>query len=177
MSEIKLEKIKLKDIVPYPDNSKLHPDEQVEKIRDSIISFGYNDPIAIDENNEIIEGHGRFMALKQIMSDMEKEISAIRLTGLNDAQKKAYRIAHNKLNLDTGFDLDKLGKEFNNLEDTDFFKDTGFSVKEITDIWEKDKKESTSELIGQDKTSVIEHRCPECGHSWEQEIKKSNKRE
>ena len=146
-------------------------------IRDSIVALGYLSRIEIDENNIILAGHGRLESLKQIDKSGEKEIEVIQFIGLTDAQKKAYRIAHNKLNLDTGFDFDKLGKEFNLLEDTDFFKDTGFSVKEISEIWENEKKESTTELIEQDKTSVIEHRCPACNHSWEEEIKKSRRRE
>jgi hypothetical protein len=178
MSKITLEKIKIKDLIAYTNNAKLHDPFQVEKIRDSIISFGYNDPIAVDENNEIIEGHGRLMAFKQIDTSGEKEIEVIRIVGLNEAQKKSYRIAHNKINLDTGWDLDKLGKEFNNLEDTDFLTDTGFSLKEITEVWEsKGKDKSNSELIEQDKSSTISHTCPECGHSWEETIKKSRSRE
>ena len=94
---MELQKIKISEIKPYPNNAKLHTAEQLGKIRDSIISFGYNDPIALDESNEIIEGHGRLEALKQINPD--QEIDIIRLTGLTDSQKKAYRIAHNKLNM------------------------------------------------------------------------------
>lgn len=177
MSEIKFDTIKVEDIKGYENNAKEHPQEQISKIRDSIISFGYLDPIAIDEDNVIIEGHGRLIAIKQISADPKKEIKVIRILGLDDGAKKAYRIAHNKLNMDTGFDFDKLGKEFNALESTDFFKDTGFDTKEITDIWEKDEKEEkTSELVESDKKSVMEYTCPDCGHQWEQEFNKSRKR-
>lgn len=177
MSELKFELVKLKDIKDYENNAKEHTPEQISKIRDSIISFGYLDPIAIDENGVIIEGHGRLMAMKQINSNPDKELKILRIVGLDENQKKAYRIAHNKITMDTGFDMEKLGKEFNALEDTDFFKDTGFDTKEITDIWEKeDNGEVSSELVESDKTSVMEYTCPECGHQWEKEFKKSNKR-
>ena len=172
MSEISLEELKLSELVEYSNNTKEHPAEHVEKIRDSIISFDYLDPIAVDENNIIIEGHGRLMALKQISSDKDKKVKVLRITGMTEDGKKAYRIAHNKINADSGFDLDKLGKEFNALEDTDFFGDTGFSTGEISSIW--DKKDDTSAITDTDKTTVIEHTCPECGNKWEQEIKKSN---
>tara|TARA_R110000824_G_scaffold227945_1_gene415753 strand:+ start:673 stop:1266 length:594 start_codon:yes stop_codon:yes gene_type:complete len=134
---MELQKIKISEIKPYPNNAKLHTAEQLGKIRDSIISFGYNDPIALDESNEIIEGHGRLEALKQINPD--QEIDIIRLTGLTDSQKKAYRIAHNKLNMITDFDFDILKEEFHSLEDTDNFNDTGFDVSEISDIWDTKK--------------------------------------
>ena len=178
MSGIKIESIAIGDIKSYTENCKLHPQEQISKIRDSIISFGYLDPIAIDEDNIIIEGHGRLAALKQISADPKKEIKILRIVGLDEGQNRAYRIAHNKLNMDTGFDLEKLGNEFNLLEGSDFFKDTGFDTKEITEIWERDEKEEkTSELVESYKKSVMEYTCPECGHQWEQEFNKSSKRQ
>jgi len=69
MSEIALEEVKISELVEYSNNAKDHPLEQIGKIRDSIISFDYLDPIAIDEKNIIIEGHGRLLALKQLSSD------------------------------------------------------------------------------------------------------------
>ena len=54
---MKIEKIKLADIKPYSKNAKRHPKKQIEQIKKSIQEFNYNDPIAIDENNMIIEGH------------------------------------------------------------------------------------------------------------------------
>lgn len=53
MFELKIEDIKL-----YEKNTKNHPEWQIEQIKNSIKEFGYNDPIAIDENNIIVEGHG-----------------------------------------------------------------------------------------------------------------------
>ena len=66
------------------------------------MEFLNNDPIAIDENNVIIEGHGRFEALKQLNFD---KVEVIRLSHLTDQQKKEYILAHNKLTMSTGFDF------------------------------------------------------------------------
>ena len=99
---MKIEKIKIKDIVEYPLNAKLHPQHQVEQIKKSIEEFGMNDPIAIDEDNVVIEGHGRLMALKQMG---ETEVDCIRLSHLNEEQKKAYMLVHNKLTMNTDFDI------------------------------------------------------------------------
>ena len=63
---MKIEKIKVDEIIPYADNAKLHPERQIEQIRSSILEFGFNDPIAIDENNVVIEGNGRLMAIKDL---------------------------------------------------------------------------------------------------------------
>ena len=139
-SEGTIVKRKLSDLKAYKNNAKIHTTDQISKIRDSIQSFGYKDLIAVDENNVIIEGHGRLQALYQLDSTGSKEISVVQITDLNENEKKAYRIAHNKLSLMTDFDEEKLGSEFNSLEDTDSFNDTGFSNNEITDIWDKDKE-------------------------------------
>jgi ParB-like chromosome segregation protein Spo0J len=52
-----VERIDIDKIIPYSKNAKRHPKKQIEQIKKSIENFGFNDPIAIDENNVIIEGH------------------------------------------------------------------------------------------------------------------------
>ena len=91
---MKIEKVKIEDIKAYENNAKLHPAEQIEQIKKSILEFGNNDPIAIDEKNMIIEGHGRFLALKELGY---KEVEVIKLLHLTEEQKKAYILVHNKL--------------------------------------------------------------------------------
>ena len=123
---MKIEKISIDAIKPYENNAKLHPPEQIEQIKRSILEFGNNDPIAIDENGVIIEGHGRYEALKQLGFD---EIEIIRLSHLNEQQKKAYILAHNKLTMNTGFDFDVLNLELDNIIDFDM-TDFGFELAE-----------------------------------------------
>ena len=110
------EKLKVGSLIPYENNAKLHPQEQIEQIKTSIREFGFNDPIAVDENNIIIEGHGRWMALKQMGVD---EVECIRLTHLTDEQKKAYILVHNKLTMNTGFDFNILDSELAKIESID----------------------------------------------------------
>lgn len=57
MDNLKIEYVNINDIKPYKNNAKRHPKKQIEQIKKSIEDFGFNDPIAIDENNVIIEGH------------------------------------------------------------------------------------------------------------------------
>ena len=99
---MKIEKIKIEEIKPYENNAKLHPPEQVEQIKKSIKEFGNNDPIAIDERGVIIEGHGRYLALKELGYE---EFEIIRLDHLTEEQRRAYSLIHNKLTMDTGFDF------------------------------------------------------------------------
>ena len=113
---MEIEKVKIQDIKPYENNAKLHPISQIEQIKKSILEFGNNDPIAIDENNVIIEGHGRYQALKELGY---KEVEIILLNHLSGEQKRAYILIHNKLTMNTGFDLDILSEELKKIKSID----------------------------------------------------------
>lgn len=136
-NELKIEKVPITDLIPYENNAKEHTPEHITQIIRSIREFGFNDPIAIDETNTIIEGHGRYEALKELNY---KEVPCIRLTGLSEAQIRAYNIAHNKLTLNSGFDLDKLEKEFLDIPE-DLLKVTGFEDWEIDSILKRSEPE------------------------------------
>ena len=129
---LKIENVKISDITPYKHNAKTHPAEQVEQIAASIRQFGMNDPVAIDEENVIIEGHGRLLAIQKMQAAgeyTEETVPCIRLTHLTDQQKKAYILAHNKLTMNSGFDLDILSDELERITDFDM-ADFGFIDEE-----------------------------------------------
>lgn len=63
---LKIEYVPIGDLKPYENNAKIHTDEQIEQIKKSIQEFGFNDPIAVWKDGEIIEGHGRLFAAKQL---------------------------------------------------------------------------------------------------------------
>ena len=110
------EKIDINSIIEYENNAKIHTDEQIEQICNSIREFGNNDPIAVDEHNVIIEEIAEQRALKKLGF---QEVDIIRLTHLNEQQKKAYILAHNNLTMTTGFDLEKLQLEIEGIIDFD----------------------------------------------------------
>ncbi len=83
------------EIIPYASNAKKHPKKQIDKIARSIKEFGFNQPIVIDKNNEIVVGHGRYQAALQLGL---QDVPVIRLEHLTDDQIQAYRLADNKLN-------------------------------------------------------------------------------
>lgn len=129
---MKIQQTPLNKIKAYEHNAKEHPQEQIDQIVESIREFGFNDPIAIDENGIIIEGHGRYLAAEQM--DMT-EVPTITLSHLNDEQKRAYIIAHNKLTLNTGFDMEVLVKELTSLYENGFdLLLTGFDELELEDL-------------------------------------------
>lgn len=110
---MKIERIAIDSLRPYQNNAKIHTPEQIEQIKRSIQEFGNNDPIAVDENDVVIEGHGRLQALQELGYT---EVEVIRLTHLSEEQKKAYILVHNKLTMDTGFDLEILNAELAQLD-------------------------------------------------------------
>lgn len=132
------EKVKVSDLIEYRFNAKVHPDWQIEQIKKSIEEYGYNDLITIDENNTIIEGHGRLYALQELGYD---EIDVIRLTHLTEEQKKAYILVHNQLTMNTGFDIDLLNVELVSLKDDGIdLSDFGIIAPSFDDDEETEEK-------------------------------------
>lgn len=129
MDKLKIEYISLDNIKTYENNAKLHPAEQIEQIKKSIQEFGFNDPIAIDENNVIIEGHGRYIACKELGI---KEVPIIRLNNLDEEHKRAYMLVHNKLTMNSDFDIDTLNFELEeiSLDMSEF----GFELEDIDEF-------------------------------------------
>lgn len=130
--ERKLEWRQIADLIPYARNARTHSDEQVAQIAASIKEFGWTNPILVDGDNGIIAGHGRLAAARKLGN---AEVPVIELTGLSEAQKRAYILADNKLALNAGWDTDMLIEELKELKEMDFDLElTGFSDKEISDF-------------------------------------------
>jgi hypothetical protein len=111
--ELKVEYVPVDSIKPYAGNAKEHPQDQIEQIKQSIKEFGFNDPCAI-WNGEIVEGHGRYEAAKQLGYT---EIPVIRLDDLTDEQRRAYGLIHNQLTMNSGFDAEALEAELASISD------------------------------------------------------------
>lgn len=128
---MKIEKMNIENIIPYENNAKIHTKEQIEQIKNSILQFGNNDPIAIDENNTIIEGHGRYFALKELGYN---DVDVIKLTHLDEEKKRAYILVHNKLTMNTGFDFKLLQDELDclNIDMSQFGFDINFDIEKET---------------------------------------------
>ena len=125
--KLKIEYVSVDSIMPYARNAKLHPQQQVEQIKRSIKDYGMNDPIGV-WHNEIVEGHGRLMACKELGIT---EVPIIRLEHMSDEQRKQYMLVHNQTTMNSDFDLDILSEELDDLLDFDAeFYDFDISLDE-----------------------------------------------
>lgn len=93
--------IPMDELTPDPSNAKAHPDWQIEQIKNSIEQFGNLDPIGVwGDDNLIVEGHGRYEALRELGYH---EAECIRLDWLTEEERRAYALAHNKLTMNSGW--------------------------------------------------------------------------
>ena len=127
MVEVALSKLK-----PYERNAKKHPKEQVEKIKNSIIEFGFLSPCLIDKDNNIIAGHGRVMAAQELGIE---SVPCVYVEGLTEEQRRAYILADNRLTELGGWDDELLNIELEELSDAGFdVAISGFEWNEIGNI-------------------------------------------
>lgn len=117
MAKLKIEYLPLSEFRLYKNNARTHSPEQVEQIVHSIQQFGFTNPVLIDQNNEVIAGHGRLQAAEILNLD---SVPSVRITDLDERQVKALRIADNQLALNAGWDLDLLAAEIVELEGEEF---------------------------------------------------------
>lgn len=121
------------ELLPYINNARTHDEMQINQIASSIKEFGFNSPIAIDNDNVILCGHGRLLGAKKLGL---KEVPTVCLSHLTPQEKKAYILADNKIALNSGWDFDLLKLEFEDLKSVDFdLSLTGFSDNEINDLF------------------------------------------
>ena len=102
---------------PYAANAKMHGEDQVAKIAASMAEFGWTVPVLVSGDGEVIAGHGRIMAAAQLGLT---EVPVIILDHMSEAQRRAYRIADNKLTELGAWDEALLSKELQDLLGEDY---------------------------------------------------------
>lgn len=159
--ELKIEYVPIEDIKPYAGNAKTHPAEQIEQIKKSIEKFGFRDPVAT-WHGEIVEGHGRIIAASELGIDT---VPVIRLDDLTDEQRRAYGLIHNRLTMNTPFDIDLLNIELEGIENIDM---TDFGFDEVQDFNEDALNDLFTDAPEKEKEPK-RIQCPHCGEWFEVE--------
>jgi ParB-like chromosome segregation protein Spo0J len=161
-------------LIPYARNSRTHSNDQIAQIMASLAEFGFTNPVLIDDAGGIVAGHGRVMAAKKLGM---AEVPCITLSGLSDAQKRAYVIADNKLALNAGWDLSMLSDEITRLLADAGDVVIGFTDDEINNLLDartmQEAIDITDTLIyapdrQKNKDGAAEQKkklCPTCGRA------------
>ena len=150
---LEIEYVNIDTIKPYSRNAKSHPKEQIEQIKESMLKFDNIDPIGI-WHGEIVEGHGRYLAAKELGI---KEVPVIRLDHLTNEKRRAYALIHNKLTMNSDFDYALLELELADLEDLDDLDmaDFGFDMLDLG-MEEKEADEDEYEVNLQEEARTKE---------------------
>lgn len=150
---------------PYAGNARRHSKRQVKQIAKSIQRWGFTNPVLVSDDDEIIAGHGRVMAAKEIGLE---EIPTLRLSHLSAAERRAYVIADNKLALNAGWDTEILAIELQGLIDLNFDVElTGFSLAEIDLTLDQARDKSDENIAPADVVpEPAEHPVSHRGDIW-----------
>src|SRR5260370_40766795 len=95
----------VRELRPYPQNARTHSKKQINQIANSIKRFGFCNPVLIDDNKQIVAGHGRVEAAKLLGIDA---VPTVRLSHLTEAEKRAYILAANQLAAEAGWEREIL---------------------------------------------------------------------
>lgn len=142
---LRVEYVPISDIKPYQNNARTHTELDLKSIQDSIREFGFNDPIGV-WHGEIVEGHGRWMAAQALNMTT---VPIIRLDELNDEQRRAYMLAHNKTAELSSWDEKILEAELDNIYEIDMSL-FGFDISEY-EPFTPDKNEEEDPYADIDK--------------------------
>lgn len=130
--------VEISKLIPYINNARTHSKEQITKLRSSLREFGFVNPVIIDNDYNVIAGHGRIEAAKL---ENIKEVPCVLVDYLTPAQKRAYIIADNRMAMDAGWDEELLKIEIEALQAEAFDIDlTGFEELEITALFDTDEE-------------------------------------
>jgi len=168
--EFDIEMKNTEELIPYVNNPKKHPKEQIDKIASSIKNFEWDQPIVVDEEMEIIKGHGRLKAAEKLGYD---KVPVIVRDDLTKEEARAARISDNRT-AESEWNDELLRKEMDSLkqEMDDLEEATGFGQHEIENLigeedinFEPERKEEQGNLDEAENSSEVE--CPECGHVFD----------
>ena len=126
--------VDINKLIPYVNNARTHNAQQINKLRSSLREFGFINPVIIDQDFNVIAGHGRIMAAKE---EGINEVPCVFVDYLTEAQKKAYILVDNRMAMDAGWDEELLKVEIEALQAEDFdLSLTGFDESELAGFFD-----------------------------------------
>lgn len=141
-NSVAVQRLAVAKLRPYRNNARTHSKKQIRQIADSIVKFGFTNPVLISDDDEIIAGHGRVEAAKLLGIE---SVPALRLSHLDAVQRRAYVLADNKLAQNAGWDRELLAIELEALVDLKFEVEiTGFSLADVDIVLDEARESSTN---------------------------------
>jgi len=164
MGNLSITYVDTSSIKPYARNARNHPRRQVNLIAAAMQEFGFTNPIITDENGEIIAGHGRLQAAKQLGLTT---IPTVQIGHLSRTQKRALRLADNRLAEKAGWDLEILAVELQDLQADGFEVElTGFETSYIDVILDAAANKK-SDRHGDDNIPAAGPAVTQAGDLWQ----------
>lgn len=152
----------VREIVPYARNAKIHSEEQITRLRQSMREFGFVRPLLIDEQSNLLAGHG---ALEAAVSEGMEEVPCVVVRGLTETQRKAYILADNKLAELAQWDDSLLRQELQEVAGAGIsLEDMGFDMDMLAD------EPDALDLEDEPERSVdvrSHYHCPKCGFEFD----------
>lgn len=138
-SHPKIEEIPASSLKPNPDNARTHDARQIDQIAESIVRFGFLNPIIIDDDDFVVAGHGRLAAALKLGLAI---VPVIRASFMSEADRRAFAIAENRIAELSEWDDKLLKSELEWLFEADYDLDvTGFELEDLDLGIELDEKE------------------------------------
>ena len=169
MNELRIKYIPISDLKPYEHNARKHEDKDIEAIIASIREFGFDDPVGVwSDENVIVEGHGRVMAAQRLGMT---EVPCIRLDHLTDEQRRAYALAHNRTAELSEWDFTVRDDELQGITEIDM-ELFGFAVDDAPDVLDDEEPQTN------DRKYVVKMTFDNYADykMWEDEIKETAER-
>ena len=156
MRKMDVEWIQPDKLIPYANNAKTHPKEQIERLANGIKAFGWTQPIVVDKNNVVVIGHGRLMAAKKLKLD---KVPVVMRDDLSDDEINACRLEDNKTN-ESPWDFSKLEEELANLKIAGIDM-TDFGFEDIDDF-----ADAQTKTVEDEAPEVQEEQIAKRGDIW-----------
>jgi DNA modification methylase len=148
---IEIEKWPITRLIPRVTNPRTHTSEQVAQVAASMKEFGWTNPILVGADKDVIAGHARLLAARQLGLS---EVPVIQLGHLSDAQRRALVIADNQLALSAGWSEETLRIELQALQEADYdLTLVGFDDDELARLLAAE--ETTAGLTDEDSVPEV----------------------
>lgn len=148
---MKIQNMKIKDIIPYEKNAKKHDKVQIENVAESIKQFGMVQPLVVDKDNNLVIGHCRLLAAKKLQM---REVPVVRVDDLTEEQVKKLRLLDNKLN-ESAWDMELLLPEVEDLTFDGFNIDWGGEKNKIKEEDGDEAEVPFSEILGEENNYLV----------------------